>query len=235
MHAHVERVINGDPIVLCPEYAYAEPLGAIWEPQLYARFKAALRPGMTVLDVGASFGLYSLAAARRVAPSGRIHAFEPARRSAAALRQHLEWNGASELVEVVEAAVAARTGSAVFWEQETSFVASLLERSARQDEWRFATPVEPRRVRTVALDDFCRTRGLEPDAVKVDVEGGEADVLRGARELLHRGGWLLFLELHPGEAGAQALGELDAAGWAWEHVGSERGVSHYVCSAPRDR
>src|SRR4051794_20837596 len=149
-------------MVLCPEFAYAEPLRAEWEPELYARFKEALLPGMTVLDVGASFGLYSIAAARAVAPSGQVHAFEPARRSAEALRRHLQWNGVSDPVEVVEAAVAEGTGSAVFWEQETSFVASLVERSARREERRYRTPVAARRVRTVALDDFCRTRGLQP-------------------------------------------------------------------------
>ena len=240
MHARVERVINGDAIVLCPEFAYAEPLRAEWEPELYARFKAALRPGMTVLDVGASFGLYSLAAARAAAPSGRVHAFEPARRSAEALRRHLRWNGVSDSVEVVEAAVAERTGSAVFWEQETSFVASLVERSARREERRYDSPVAPRRVRTVALDDFCRSRGLEPDVVKIDVEGSEAAVLRGARELLRQRGCVLFLELHPGLRGggsdaSEALGELAAAGWAWEDVGAEGARRHYACSPARPR
>ena len=135
-------MINGDPVRLIPEFARAEPLGSEWEAALYASFKGRLRPGMTVLDVGASFGLYALAAARLVGPSGRVFAFEPARRTAAALRLHLEWNGVADRVEVVEAAVADASGEEVFWAQETSFVASLVEGAARQEHRSFATPVQ---------------------------------------------------------------------------------------------
>ena len=237
--AGVERVINGDALWLCPDFAYAEPLRPEWEPRLYARFKEALGPGMTVLDVGGSFGLYSVAAARAVGPSGRVYAFEPARRTASALRLHLEWNGVGDRVELIEAAVADRTGSAVFWEQETSFVASLVEATARQEERRYRTPVEGRRVRTLTLDDFCRHRRLEPDLVKVDVEGSEASVLRGARELLRRRRGLLLVEVHHGfPAGhvgsAEAVfAELEAAGWGWEELGAEAATRHYACSPAR--
>ena len=66
MNAGIECVINGDAFFLCPEFACAEPLRSEWEPTAYRSFKRMLRPGMTVLDVGASFGLYSVAAARVV-------------------------------------------------------------------------------------------------------------------------------------------------------------------------
>lgn len=236
MSAPVERVINGDAVSLCPDFADAEALRSEWEPSLYARFKQALRPSMTVLDVGASFGLYSLAAARAVGPSGRVYAFEPARRTASALRQHLHWNGAADRVELIEAAAADRTGSALFWEQETSFVASLVETAARQEERRYEAPIEARRVRVVTLDDFCSDRRLEPDVVKVDVEGSEASVLRGARELLRRRHALLFLEVHcafPAGGGGSVdavFAELDAAGWEWEQLGAEAATRHYACS-----
>jgi FkbM family methyltransferase len=226
----IQRVVNGDALRLSAEFAHAEPLHDAWEPELYARFKAVLRPGMTVLDVGASFGLYAVAAGRLVGPAGRVHAFEPARRSAAALRRHLAWNGVADRVEVIEAAAADRTGEAAFFEQETSFLASLIEQSARQEEWRGARPVERRRVPTVSLDGFCRDRGLRPDVVKVDVEGAEAAVLRGARDLLHARRARLFLELHL-RFGTDALDALDAAGWEWEQLDSGPGTAHLECAA----
>ena len=233
----IERVVNGDALMLCPEFAHAEPLHDEWEPELYASFKATLRPGMTVLDVGASFGLYAIAAGRAVGPAGRVYAFEPASVSASALRRHLEWNGVAERVEVVEAAVTDRSGHATFFEQDASFVASLVESAARQEERRAGTPVVARRVRTVALDDFCGERGLEPDVVKIDVEGAEAAVLRGAREILGARRGRLFLEVHlraPGAAEApEALRELDAAGWRWEQVGPSVNTRHVACSPRR--
>ena len=230
------RLINGDPIRLLPAFAHAEPLGAEWEAPVYRRFKEALGDGMTVLDVGASFGLYSLAAARAVGPSGSVFAFEPAEATASALRLHLSWNGLADRVDVIEAAVADHDGRETFWEQETSFLASLLELAPREEEHRFPARVKRRRVRAVALDDFCEARDLDPEVLKVDVEGGEARVLRGARRLLRRRRAVLFLEVHYGlleRAGGstdEVFGELERAGWAWEEVHAEpAGTRHYVC------
>jgi hypothetical protein len=52
-----------------------------------------IQPGMQVADVGANLGLYSLLLARYVGPAGRIYAFEPDARMAAALRQNIAANG----------------------------------------------------------------------------------------------------------------------------------------------
>jgi FkbM family methyltransferase len=233
----VRRVVNGDPIHLLPSFADAEPLGEEWEAALYERFKDALRPGMTVLDVGASFGLFSIAAARGVGRTGRVFAFEPASRTAAALEAHLRCNGVAERVEVVRAAAAERSGRATFWEQETSFLASLVELAPRREEDRFAGPVESRSVAAVSLDDFCRERGVEPAVLKVDVEGAEAAVLRGARELLGRRRGTVFLEVHHDllerTTGTEdVFAELEAAGWGWEEIGDRTGAgtAHYVCA-----
>jgi FkbM family methyltransferase len=230
----IERVVNGDPIRLLAPFAHAEPLRDDWEANLYERFKEAVAPGATVLDVGASFGLFSIAAARRAGPTGRVLALEPAARTAAALAAHLRLNGVAGRVEVVEAAAAERTGSATFWEQETSFLSSLVEAAPREDEDRFAAPVRSRTVKTVALDDL----GLEPDVVKVDVEGAEAAVLRGARALLRRRTATLFLEVHhellerTGGSADEVFAELEAAGWSWERIEdrSPPATAHYVCT-----
>ena len=232
----VRRVINGDPILLVPEFAHAEPLGSEWEAPLFERFREALAPGMTVLDVGASFGLYTIAAARRVGRSGRVFAFEPASRTAAALRLHLDWNGVADRAEVVEAVVSDRSGDETFWEQETSFVASVLEPVAREEDGSFETPVAPTQARAVTLDDFCAERVLAPDVVKIDVEGSEASVVRGARGILAARRATLFLEVH--EAFARAAGrsadavfvELESAGWRWREVDAEAPTRHFVCT-----
>ena len=230
------RVVNGDVLELVPEYAHAPALTAEWEAALYARFKAALAPGMTVLDVGASFGLFTIAAARTVGPGGHVFAFEPAASTASALRVHVEWNAVADRVEVVEAAASGSSGGETFWEQETSFVASLLEPAARQEETRFETPLARRAVAALTLDDFCRTRRIEPDVLKVDVEGAESRVLEGAPELLARRKATLFLELHDallasaGRSPDEILRELEGAGWQWEEVHAEAATRHYVCT-----
>ena len=232
----VERVVNGDRIRLVREFAEAEPLGIEWEAPLYERFKEVVAPGMTVLDVGASFGLYAVAAAREVGPSGRVVAFEPARRTAAALRLHLAWNGVADRVEVMEAVVSDRSGRETFWEQGTSFVASVLEPAARAEDGSFPTPVEAVRLPAVTLDGFCAERALDPDVVKVDVEGNETRVVRGARRILAARRATLFVEVH--DAFAEAAGgsvddlfaELAAAGWTWTEVDADAPTRHVVCT-----
>ena len=222
---------------LTSAFAQARPLGSEWEAPVYERFKGALRPGMTVLDVGASFGLYSIAAARGVGPTGHVFAFEPADRTASALELHLGWNGVADRVHVVRAAAAEKSGWETFWEQGTSFLASLVEDVPRREEDLLRAPLEARVVQAVSLDDFCGARGIDPHVVKVDVEGGEAAVLRGARQMLERRKAALFLEVHTGLLGDAAatlddvFDPLADAGWRWEEVHSEdAGTRHYVCA-----
>ncbi len=139
---------------------------------------------------------------------------------------------------MVEAAVSDSPGRERFWEQKTSFLASRLEKSPRREDARFGTPVRAREVRALTLDDFCRARRVEPDVIKVDVEGGETAVLRGARGLLRRRRAVIFLEVHhalleqAGDGADDVFAELVAAGWTWREIHAEpAGTRHYVCRA----
>ena len=130
--------------------------------------------------------------------------------------------------------MAGRTAEERFWEHETSFLASLAEDSPRREEARFGSPVTPRRLATIALGDFCERRRLDPDVVKIDVEGAEGRVLAGARPLLQRRKALFFVEVHETLVGpADALAALHTAGWLCEEIHAEpAGTRHYVCRAP---
>jgi FkbM family methyltransferase len=159
-----------------------------WNPEEYGAFRTAVRPGSTVLDVGANVGAYTLLFAQWVGPAGRVTAFEPAPASIAGLRRQLELNGLTGRVEVVQAAVAGTVGMASF-ECDGASGANAL-----------ATGVSHTRtitVSTTTIDEFCTARGLHPDVIKIDVEGAELDVLRGARRTLQAPSIEVFVEFHP--------------------------------------
>src|SRR5262245_30539798 len=86
----------------------------IFESETVELFLKLLAPGMTALDVGANVGQYTLLAAQRVGPSGRVHAFEPTPHVAAKLRANVRLNGFRN-VTVAEMAVGDHCGEATLY------------------------------------------------------------------------------------------------------------------------
>lgn len=128
--------------------------------------RSACRPGGTVLEVGAHHGMHAVQMARWVAPGGSVHAFEINAENALVLAANAGISRLSNLC-VVHAAVDEEDGS-----QEATGE-------------RVAPGGHP--VTAVSLDAYCRRAGLERiDLLKVDVEGFEGSVLRGARGVLNR-------------------------------------------------
>lgn len=140
-----------------------------------------LRPGMTVLDIGAHHGLYSLLASRKVGVRGRVLAFEPSARERNNLRRHLRLNRCKN-VEVESVALGAESG----WGQ--LFIVDGIEtgcNSLRPPDVSDPTVKVPTAIET--LDDCLGRRGIcHADFVKIDVEGAELEVFQGATGLLKR-------------------------------------------------
>lgn len=144
------------------------------ESRTEACFRQLLAPGQVVIDVGANIGYYALTAALGVGPSGRVVAFEPGPAPAARLRENAALNGLSNL-EVREAAVADRAGRLALHLGEDSEANSLFD--AGPDA------VGQVEVQVVTLDE--QVAELERiDLIKIDAEGAEVSVIRGAHRLL---------------------------------------------------
>lgn len=132
-------------------------------------------PGGTFVDVGANLGAYTMAASRRVGASGRVLSLEPGP-AYDSLRQAVELAGHSN-VTVLRLAAGEAPGSAVMNEiVHQPGLASLKSRAG----------VTGRRVVTLArLDDVLADHGIDRvDVLKIDTEGSEASVLRGAAGLI---------------------------------------------------
>ena len=150
-----------------------------YERELVHLFKKVLHPGMTVLDLGANIGYFSVLAAGLVGKSGQVHAFEPAPTCFAQLKKNL---AAFSWAHAYSSAVGDERGTATFHfsdrGNETGW-GSLL--SADNAFTRQTT------VPVITLDDWTREQDIHRvDFVKMDIEGGEFRALEGATELLSR-------------------------------------------------
>ena len=140
-----------------------------------------LEPGMTFFDIGANVGLFTLSAA--AVPSVQVHAFEPALKTYAVLLENIKLNAASDIV-VNRTALGDHAGSA-----ELAINApgrdglNTIGRATHSD----ALVVGYETVPMTTLDSYVQQHRIaHVDLLKVDVEGAELLVFRGARELLNR-------------------------------------------------
>jgi FkbM family methyltransferase len=152
-----------------------------------------LRPGMTFVDVGANKGDFTLIAAKAVGELGRVLAFEPEPENCHWIRESIELNQYRN-VELLRLALADAEGVATLYLGKKSGWHSLIASPKQQRAGGGAI-----RVRTQRLDEVLVERNCDRvDLVKIDVEGAELDVLRGAERTLAGNRQLaLLLEIHP--------------------------------------
>ena len=136
------------------------------------------RPGDTVVDVGAHVGVYALPIARKLdlAGDGRIYAFEPAPDNISVLRWGIHANGVVS-ISVVPLALGMSRASLSLRDSERFQVGDSGVRSLH-GRGRVASIVD-----VVPYDDWASAEGAPPlDVIKIDVEGGEVDVLIGMND-----------------------------------------------------
>jgi FkbM family methyltransferase len=138
-----------------------------------------LRPGMTFLDIGAHHGLYSVLAAKKIGRDGRVVAFEPSPRERRRMRLHLRYNGIGS-VTLEPCALSAEEGVASLTVVVDGFSTMNSLRTPPLDQITKQVAVAK-----TSLDAYLSRERIERvDLVKIDTEGGEVDVFRGAHRLL---------------------------------------------------
>jgi FkbM family methyltransferase len=145
-----------------------------WEPVISDWFRTHLRPGDVMVDVGANVGWYTLLAAKLVGPAGRVIAVEASPTIAAALRANVALNPAvADRVTVHTCAAGAREGSVSLFLNgpENSGKSSIHGEPGMVRE--ADVPMKPLAA-LLADVDLGRVR-----AIKIDVEGAEAEVVAG--------------------------------------------------------
>jgi FkbM family methyltransferase len=187
-------------------------LSRSWSTALYWRWPPALpirafyewylrnhEPGV-LFDVGANDGLYTYPFAALGWPAV---AFEPQPSCVEYLRLTCELNGFSK-VEVMQCVVDEQEADAVpFFVSESSWVSSLSRDHVEQFE-----PAHQIERRAVTIDGYCEQHAVAPSFLKIDVEGAELRVLRGASETLARATPDLFIEVLTADERKREIWEL---------------------------
>jgi FkbM family methyltransferase len=189
---------GGEVIRVSPEYRYLS-----WNRDEYEAFRAASRPGMVALDVGANAGAYAMLLGAWTGASGAVFAFEPAPQTHAALVRHIRLNHLDGIVKPIAAAIAESPSTAALILAGTSGESHL---ASDGDVDGASVAVE-----VTSIDAFCALQRIAPDFIKIDVEGSELAALRGARDTIRarRGSLALFVEMHPSRWPALGISQDD--------------------------
>ena len=147
-----------------------------WKTRL---FMELIEPGMTVVDVGANKGYFSLLFARLMKDKGKVLSFEPDPESRCWLERSIELNGYTS-IKLYSYALSDRDGKSIFYPGKVSSLGSLFFFSNMNAEDRKPFTVETRK-----LDTILKKEEIENvDLIKIDVEGADLLVLHGARKTL---------------------------------------------------
>ena len=149
-----------------------------------------LKPGMTFVDVGANTGYFALIAARLVGPAGRVLAVEPEPENCERIRRNIELNGYQN-IDVAQVALGDRQGDVELHLAHDHGHHSLLPTSPDRAGLSLTVPLR-------TLDDLLVEHRIDQvDAMKIDVEGAEATVLRGAAATVRKNPRIvLLIDLH---------------------------------------
>lgn len=148
--------------------------------------------GLTcVLDVGAHIGLVSLPLSTVVANEGTVYAFEPATANVAYLVEHLASNDIANVEVITDLVGDTNRDSVDFFESDADSGMNTIAEFGIQ---RGYTAIDKRQI---MLDNFCKDRNLKPQLIKIDAEGAEIGILKGAVETLRLHRPVIFLSVHP--------------------------------------
>ena len=197
--------------------------------------KSNLRAGDTFWDVGANIGLFSLLAAKVVGPKGRIFSFEPAPDVFQLLCANIR---GLRTIRAIQCGVGNADSVATFAAQGVSSAASFVEEVTKINQsFLPEIPIRKVEVNIRKLDTLVKEL-VEPNLVKIDVEGFEFEVLKGARELLSTVRPTLIIEIHPPQlklsGGTEALlfQLLSEHGYGWKIINRNPNSLYSIIAKP---
>lgn len=164
--------------------------GGSWETNYTEAFKRSLRPGATVVDVGANLGWYTLVAAPIVGPGGRVFAVEPNPGLARLVQESVHSNGFAGWTQVFQVAVSDAPGVVDLVYDPAMPGGGVIRPASYALTYVRSTAT---RVAAVRLDALLAGHAGPVDVLKMDIEGWEGVALQGMTGILDRSPGLRML------------------------------------------
>lgn len=186
----VTRTINNMKIRFPAKWSRYYPPD--YEHENYLFLQETVKPGWHLIDIGAHFGLFSTCASQLTGPTGKIICFEPTPATFSILKKTLALNHCNN-VTPIQAAVSDKEGTATFYmgEKDGCNSNSLINNSLGGGE------KSGYEIKTVTIDGIVSEYAMRPDLIKVDAEGAELEVLKGAIKTLEKYKPIVIIGLHP--------------------------------------
>lgn len=204
------------------------------EPAVVEALRQEIRPGDTVIDIGANIGYYAMLEAQLVGPEGIVYAIEPVPENYELLCKNIELNGFTNIKPYL-LAIGDKKGKEKLHKTHQSNCGVILGSEPRSDN--FMRRMEEIGADSVievditTLDDFIKQEGIaDPNFVRMDVEGYEIAVIAGMQETLKNARDLrIEMELHYGhyddpEVITESLRSIFAAGFYQKYFMSDLGT-----------
>jgi FkbM family methyltransferase len=162
-----------------------------YEVENFRFFLTHSKEGMVTLDIGAHFGLFSIFFQKST--GGVVYAFEPTRSTNKVLKKTVRLNNCTNTVKVFDMAIDEAPSTAEFFLSD--IVGGRANTLVQNSKLSHAS--ESYTVVVTSVDTFVRERNLSVGCIKIDAEGAELGVLKGAGATIRKDNPIILLSLHP--------------------------------------
>ena len=195
--------LKGFQYVVKPDTGFSSILGR-WEKKSQLVYQNSIFQNFVVFDLGANYGIHSMLYSKLVGDKGKVYAFEPLPGNVADIKEHIRLNGIKN-IEIVEQAVSDKAGTAEFKVAGHRGQGSLIGIGKQTGDLV--------KVATNSLDNFCRTKQVFPDFVKIDIEGAEGLALEGFNNSVSNSYPFFAIDLHTPQCDRQVGSFLSRHGY----------------------
>ena len=186
-----------------------------YEPQVIHELLSIPGPINVAYDIGAHVGFMTLALANRVGRDGRVFAFEPIPENQVAIARMIDLNRLHQVVQVVPLALGESNGKRRMLLRECSSMHQMED----VYQGKGSNIYSKMDVESCTLDSFIFEGGNPfPQLIKIDVEGAEDSVFKGALKTLNLYHPTLVVEIHGPNCGQELWNLLQDFNYSWWHL-----------------